>query len=96
MQTMGIDWPSQLQLYRSAGIDTVVHFPCSNVDPKYEDKVFTACKHLHDLISSKQRRVFIHCSSGLVRSPTVVLAYMCIFKRVKNWRNVDQTRDYIT
>lgn len=91
---MEIDWPNQLRIYKSHGIEHVQHLQCSNNDPQYEARVFEACKALHNLVGNN-RRVFVHCSSGLVRSPTVVLAYLCIFKRYKNWRNVIETKDFI-
>jgi hypothetical protein len=55
-----------------------------------------AAQYLHGLIDKQNKKVFIHCSSGLIRTPTIVLTYLCIFKRVKSWQNVSQTRDFVT
>jgi predicted protein tyrosine phosphatase len=33
-------------------------------------------------------KVFIYCGSGVSRSPTVALAYLCLFKKVADWPSV--------
>lgn len=88
MKLMGVDWPGQMQIYRSYGIDTALHYPCSNNSSDYNQRLFVACKHVFNMVNNKNLRVFVHCSSGLIRAPTVVLAYLCMFKRVRNWQNV--------
>lgn len=40
MQEMGINWQEKMNEYRRHGIDTAMHFPCSNNDPDYKEKVF--------------------------------------------------------
>jgi len=72
-----------------------MHYPCNNTDHDFKEKVFAACQYLHGLVNKQNKRVFIHCSSGLVRAPTVVLAYLCIYKRIKVWRNVLQSKDFV-
>lgn len=82
--------------YRHFGIDTAMHYPVSNNDADYKEKVFMAAQYIHGLVEKQNKKVYIHCSSGLTRSPTSVLAYLCIFKRVKQWKSVTSTRDVIT
>jgi len=31
-----------------------------------------------------------------MRTPTIVLTYLCLFKRVKSWKNVEMTRDFMS
>lgn len=81
--------------YRANGINTAMHFPVSNNDPEYKEKLFMAAQYLHGLVDKQNKKVFIHCSSGLIRTPTIVLVYLCIFKRVKSWKSVPNTRDFI-
>lgn len=81
--------------YRNFGIDTAMHYPCSNNDHQYKEKVFKAAQYLHGLINTQKKDVFIHCSSALVRTPTVLLAYLCIFKRVRNWKNVAEVNQFV-
>ena len=73
-----------------------MHYPVNNKDADYKEKVFMAAQYLHGLIDKQSKKVFIHCSSGLIRTPTVVLTYLCIFKRVKTWKNISATRDFMT
>jgi len=96
MDEMGIVWQNQMNEYRSNGIETAMHYPVNNKDPDYKEKVFMAAQYLHGLIDKQNKKVFIHCSSGLIRTPTVVLTYLCIFKRVKTWKNISLTRDFVT
>lgn len=96
MHEMGINWQNQMLEYKENGITTAMHYPCSNVDSDYKDKVFNAAQYLHSLVDKQNKKVFIHCASGLIRSPTVVLTYLCIFKRVKQWKSVPKSRDFIT
>lgn len=51
-------------------------------------------KCLNDMINNKKLKVFVHCSSGISRAPTVVLAYLCLFKRVPEWSNIIKTSKY--
>lgn len=81
--------------YRANGITTAMHFPVTNYDGDYKEKVFTAAQYLHKLVDMQSKKVFIHCSSGLIRTPTIVLTYLTIFKRVKSWKSVSQTRDVV-
>ena len=40
-------------------------------------------------------KVFVYCSSGVSRAPTVALAYLCLFKKLQFWDSVEKTRDMI-
>jgi len=82
---MGIDWHTQMNDYRQYSIDTAMHYPVANDDDQYKIRVFAAAQYLNDLINNKDKKVFIHCTSGIVRCTTVVLAYLCLYKRVENW-----------
>ena len=41
------------------------------------------------------QRVLVYCSSGTTRSPTVALAYLCLFKRSQNWNDVEKASEKI-
>jgi predicted protein tyrosine phosphatase len=59
-------------------------------------KIFAASQYLNDMVNNKGHRVFIHCSSGITRAPTVALLYLCLFKRHNSWRDVDQVDQYLS
>jgi len=84
-----------MQDYRNFGIDTAMHYPVANDDDQYKKRVFSAAQYVNDLLNNKDKKVFIHCTSGEVRAPSVVLVYLCMYKRVRHWNNVNTTRDYI-
>lgn len=92
---MGVDWHKQMDEYRHYGIDTAMHFPIAQNDENYRVRVFSASQYLNDLLNNKNKKVFIHCTSGIVRSPTVVLAYHCLYKRTEHWKNVHLSRNSI-
>lgn len=72
-----------------------MHYPCKDSDHDYKERVFAACQYLHGLVNKQNKTVYIHGSNGLNRAPTVVLAYLCIYKRIKCWRNVLHSRDFV-
>lgn len=39
--------------------------------------------------------VYVHCTSGLTRAPAVILAYLCLFKKIKCWQTPDEALKYI-
>lgn len=39
--------------------------------------------------------VYVHCTSGLSRSPAVVLTYLCLFKKIKCWQTPEEALKYI-
>ena len=51
--------------------------------------IFQACQYLNDMISNKGQKVFVYCNSGVSRAPTVIMAYLCLYKMVKVWKDID-------
>lgn len=51
-------------------------------------EVFKAASYLNDLANTKNLRVFLHSTAGMTRAPTVLLAYMALFKAHENWNDV--------
>jgi protein-tyrosine phosphatase len=85
------------QLYLSKGIKTAIHLPIEEHNEKeLKMKVFAASQYLNDMVNNKGHRVYIHCSAGITRAPTVVLLYLCLFKRHKSWRDIDQVDQYLS
>jgi protein-tyrosine phosphatase len=38
---------------------------------------------MHDIVSNHNQKVFVHCTSGISRAPTIGALYLCIFERMK-------------
>ena len=84
------------QFYRSHGIKKVVNYPvCDDDDSMLYDQFFQASLKLNEMIQDEQQRVFVHCSSGVVRSPTLVLIYLCLFMKHDHWENPHQVEQFL-
>jgi hypothetical protein len=71
----GLSWAMLWQLYLRAGI-TPVRIPIVDMDKRDLGKhLDSAVAALAGAIDSGQR-VYVHCTAGLNRSPTVIIAYL--------------------
>ena len=50
---------------------------------------------LNDLISNRNKKVFVHCTAGVGRAPSVVLAYLCLYKKVDLWDDVNAVYEFM-
>ena len=41
------------------------------------------------MVNIKQQNVFIYCNTGISRAPTIIMAYLCLYKIVKDWNDID-------
>ena len=70
-----IDWRELEKTYEIYGIK-VRRIPVGDFDPEDLEEKLPACiRELHDLLSSGHV-VYLHCSAGSSRSPTVAIAYL--------------------
>lgn len=90
MQERGIEWSTVSNDLRSQGISHVVHCPVDMNSPMNHEHVFEAVQRLHELVINKKSVVYVMSQSGRTTAPTVVLAYVCLFKRVTNWESHHQ------
>ena len=91
----GLEKEDMISLYNQHDIKTVIYHPVSDSNTqKYAMKTFAATQYLHGM-RKKGYKVFIHCSTGVSRAPTVVLAYLTLYKRVNNWNNVDEVNMFL-
>ena len=37
----------------------------------------------------------VHCTTGISRSPAVVIVYMCLFLKHDNWQNSEEVRSFV-
>ena len=58
-----------------------------------EDNLLESVNPLEALARKRKHgpKVFICCCSSISRSPTLVLAYLTLFKKVSCWNNLDMT-----
>jgi protein-tyrosine phosphatase len=39
------------------------------------------------MINNEGLTVYLHCTSGISRAPALLVVYLCLFKRVKQWQS---------
>jgi len=72
---VSIDWPKLQAYYRSLGIK-VRRVPVRDFDPEDLARKLPRCiSTLRDLLN-RGRTVYLHCTAGTGRSPTVAIAYL--------------------
>jgi len=63
-----------------------MHFPIDDQSSQDKaEKYFQAAQYLNDMINNQGLKVYVHGSSGISRSPTAILTYLTIYKRVNTW-----------
>lgn len=74
-----------LKGYTRAGIQHVNYPVDAKNDKDFAVTTFTGAQYLAELLENN-KNVLVHCKSGIVRAPTLVLAYIMMYKRTKSWR----------
>ena len=75
MSLYDTDWQKLEAHYRKTGIE-VVRFPVRDFDPDdLREKLPTCVRALEELLEAG-RTVYLHCTAGVNRSPTVAVAYI--------------------
>jgi len=89
LKSFGIDWKNNLKLFYVNGIVVAKNVPVNDSsEDTYCQDIFQAAQYLNDMINNKNLRVFIYDQSGVSRSPSVVMAYLTLFKKVQFWNYV--------
>lgn len=83
-----LDWKQTKAMYKKHKVK-IYRFPLNDLDDSsFCSSLFTGAQHLNSLLNAQgERQVFIHCSSGMSRAPAVVITYLCLFKKIKQWRD---------
>lgn len=59
-----------------------------NDEGEYAFDLFRICQKINQIVEvEKKGPLLVHCTSGVTRSPTVALTYLCIFKKIEDWDN---------
>ncbi len=89
LRARGLHWPTLWQLYTRAGIEVtrvpIVDFDRKDLGRRLDDAVAAVQAHLE-----AGRKVYVHCSAGLNRSPTTVIATLVVrqgwdLRRATRW-----------
>lgn len=71
----GLRWSTLWQLYTQRGI-TALRVPIRDVDRKDLSRCIAAALEALDGLLAEHARVYLHCTYGLNRSPTLALAHL--------------------
>lgn len=83
-----------MRLFDQCGISVAKNFPVDDlIESVYSDTVFQAAQYLNDMVNNKHKKVFVYCKSGITRSSTVIQAYLCLFKKIKDWSYVTDVQE---
>lgn len=92
---LNFDYQTLRGVYRSLKIK-VVELPLSDANQvAYQKQLFKACKVLHKVLEESGDCVFIHCASSLSRSPTLVVAYICLYIKHPEWQEPQKVVDFL-
>ena len=74
--------------FRRHGVKTYYRFGLSDDDDEqYSQDLFEAQQILSDLVENKQEKVYVHCTTGITRSPSVICAYGSLNMINADWKN---------
>ena len=54
-----------------------------------------AAKILNDLINNQGHKVFVNCTAGVSRSPTLIIIYIALFIQHKSWDDIEQIYEFL-
>ena len=50
---------------------------------------------MNDMINEKKMKLFVCSLTGTSKAPTVVMTYLCLFKKIKGFKNLSDVDDLI-
>lgn len=76
MRAVKLDWKPLEAHYRKSGIQ-LCRVPVRDFDPVDLRKKLPECVRTLDQLLAASHSVYLHCTLGAARSPTVAIAYLC-------------------
>ena len=76
--------------YKKNGVKEYMRMPLyDDNNSEYADQLFEISKYI-DQLMEKKRIIYINCTAGQSRSPTLSAFYLCLFLKAKNWQNPEE------
>ena len=44
---------------------------------------------------NEKKKVFLHCTAGVSRGPTLMIVYLSLYLKHKDWNDLDKIYDYV-
>ena len=91
-----IDANRQKKQLEQRGIKVYKHVEVSDLaESDYCHNLFEAAKILNDLINNQGHKVFLNCTAGVSRSPTLVIVYIALFIQHESWDDIEQVYEFV-
>ena len=66
-----------------------------DVEAEYCHCLFEAAKILNDLINNQGHMVFVNCTTGVSRGPTLIIVYLALFIQHDCWDDLEKIYDFL-
>lgn len=88
IQQRGIDERALVSEFRNHGIKTYYRYGLNDDDEDtYKEDLFEAQQILNDLIENRNEKVYLHCTSGISRCPSLACVYLSLNMVSSKWQN---------
>jgi protein-tyrosine phosphatase len=87
---LGVDWPAMVSRYQSGGM-AIERVPITDFDAAALRANLEPAVSALDALLSARARVYLHCTLGVGRAPSVAIAYLTW---IRGWR-LDQAWRYV-
>ena len=82
--------------YKKYGINSHTHFPILDINERdYIESLYSGACFIHECIDNKKQKLFVHCTTGVSRAPTLVLVYLALFCKHENYDNFEVLYDFL-
>ena len=91
-----IDTNNMKAMYSRSGISSYKTSQVSDAQlNEYVNNLFEAAKVLNEMLMEADNQVFLHCTTGISRSPTLVIVYLALFLRHKYWDSPKDLEEFV-
>jgi hypothetical protein len=96
MLQRGVNWGQIQHWYRSRGIHTAINEQtCDDYEEQYARDLFRSAVTLNELRNVQNHKVFVNCTAGVSRGPTLMLVYLALFIRHEKWEDIEALYEFV-
>ena len=85
-----------MSAFKKYGISTYKNIQVwDNQQEDYARTLFNAAIELDNLVNTQKQHVFVHCFTGISRTPTLIVLYWALFLRHEYWSDINELENDI-